>query len=99
MKFIGTEGANAAGFTMLRVPLGASYFSANIYSFDDTAKNTNLSHFNINVAPSYLFSVIKDILVINPALKVQVVPWSPVSQLTVVYMYSLTSDTYISQGG
>ncbi|KAI0369366.1 glycoside hydrolase [Pilatotrama ljubarskyi] len=72
-----TDGANAAGLSYLRVPLAASDFSANVYSFDDVAGDTGLGSFNINNAPSYLFSVIKDIHGINPHLKVHLLPWSP----------------------
>ncbi len=94
-----TDGANAAGLTYLRVPLGASDFSASgecacarlayvlatdgrcgtVYSFDDTSGDTSLANFNINKAPSYLFSVINDIQSVNPYLKVHILPWSPVS--------------------
>lgn len=55
-----------------------------VYSFDDTAGDTSLSKFNINAAPSYVFSVIKDIMSINPYLRVHILPWSPVS-----YCFSL----------
>ncbi|KAH9889777.1 glycoside hydrolase [Cubamyces lactineus] len=72
-----TDGANAAGFSYLRVPLGASDFSAKVYSFDDVSGDTSLNSFNINNAPSYLFSVINDIQGINPYLKVHIIPWSP----------------------
>ncbi|KAJ7153355.1 glycoside hydrolase family 30 protein [Mycena filopes] len=71
------DGADAAGFSYLRVPIGASDFSAKVYSLDDVSGDTTFKSFNINNAPAYLFSVIKDILTINPALKVHVVPWSP----------------------
>ncbi|KAF7363002.1 Glycoside hydrolase family 30 protein [Mycena venus] len=71
------DGADAAGFSYLRVPIGASDFSAKVYSLDDTSGDTSFSKFNINNSPAYLFSVIKDILTINPALKVHIVPWSP----------------------
>jgi hypothetical protein len=33
-----------------------------VYSFDDVKGDTSLNNFNINAAPSYLFSVIKDIM-------------------------------------
>ncbi|KAJ7466148.1 glycoside hydrolase family 30 protein [Mycena galericulata] len=72
------DGVNASGFSYLRVPIGASDFSANLYSLDDVSGDTSFSQFNINNAPSYLFSVITDILSINPALKVHILPWSPV---------------------
>lgn len=48
-----------------------------VYSFDDTSGDTALSDFNIDAAPSYLFSVIKDIMSINSILKVHILPWSP----------------------
>ncbi|KAH9847929.1 glycoside hydrolase [Lenzites betulinus] len=72
-----TDGANAAGLSYLRVSLGASDFSANVYSFDDVSGDTSLSNFNINNAPSYLFSVIKDIQAVNPYLSIHILPWSP----------------------
>ncbi|KZP16590.1 glycoside hydrolase family 30 protein [Athelia psychrophila] len=71
-----TDGANAAGLTYLRVPLGASDFSANLYSFDDTSGDTSFADFDINAAPSYLFDTIADILAINSILKVHILPWS-----------------------
>ncbi|KAJ7088501.1 glycoside hydrolase family 30 protein [Mycena belliarum] len=71
------DGADAAGFSYLRVPIGASDFSAKMYSLDDVSGDTAFNHFNINNAPAALFSVIRDILSINPALKVHILPWSP----------------------
>ncbi|KAF7314148.1 Glycoside hydrolase family 30 protein [Mycena chlorophos] len=75
--FDATDGANAAGFSYVRVPIGASDFSATVYSLDDTSGDTSFTHFNINNSPSYLFSTLLDILSINPALKVHILPWSP----------------------
>ncbi|KAJ7206033.1 glucan endo-1,6-beta-glucosidase [Mycena pura] len=75
--FSPTDGANAAGISYIRVPLGASDFSANLYSFDDTSDDTLFREFNIGRAPSYLYSVLKDIHSVNSILKVHVLPWSP----------------------
>ncbi|KIJ64292.1 glycoside hydrolase family 30 protein [Hydnomerulius pinastri MD-312] len=75
--FNATDGANSAGFSYIRVPLGASDFSATTYSYDDTSGDTALNDFNIGAAPSYLFSTLSDILSINQWLRVHVVPWSP----------------------
>ncbi|KAF8064208.1 glycoside hydrolase [Lyophyllum atratum] len=75
--FSPTDAANAAGLSYLRVPLGASDFSARDYSFDDTNGDTSFSNFDINRAPSYLFSVINDIKSVNSILRIHVVPWSP----------------------
>ncbi|TFY51782.1 hypothetical protein EVJ58_g10384, partial [Rhodofomes roseus] len=74
---IATDGANAAGMSYLRVPLGASDFSASTYTFDDTSGDTSLSNFNINAAPSYLYSTIADIRTVNSGIKIHVCPWSP----------------------
>uniref|UniRef100_A0A0W0GCM9 Putative glycoside hydrolase family 30 protein n=1 Tax=Moniliophthora roreri TaxID=221103 RepID=A0A0W0GCM9_MONRR len=57
-----TDGANAAGLT---------------YVLDDVSGDTSFSQFDINRAPSYLFSVLKDILSVNSRIKVHIVPWSP----------------------
>ncbi|KAI0766447.1 glycoside hydrolase [Trametes elegans] len=72
-----TDGADAAGLSYLRVPLGASDFSAGVYSFADDAGDSTLNSFDINKAPAYLFSVIKDIQSVNPYVKIHLVPWSP----------------------
>ncbi|KIY71901.1 glycoside hydrolase family 30 protein [Cylindrobasidium torrendii FP15055 ss-10] len=73
-----TEGANAAGLSYLRVTLAASDFSPRgAYSFDDTNGDTSFNNFNINNAPSNLFSVLTDIKSINGAIKIHAVPWSP----------------------
>ncbi|KAK7441836.1 hypothetical protein VKT23_016497 [Stygiomarasmius scandens] len=75
--FSPTDGANAAGLNYIRIPLGASDFSANLYSYDDSNGDTSFNNFNINAAPSYVFSVLNDIKNINPQIKVHILPWSP----------------------
>ncbi|KAJ7588664.1 glycoside hydrolase [Mycena floridula] len=72
-----TDGANAAGLSYLRVPIGASNSSSQGYSSDDTSGDTSFSSFNIDAAPSYLFSVINVIRSIKSDLEVHIVPWSP----------------------
>ncbi|KAF8889154.1 glycoside hydrolase family 30 protein, partial [Gymnopilus junonius] len=76
-SFSTSYAVDAAGLSYIRVPIGASDFSANLYSLDDVSGDTSLSHFSINNIPSYVFSVLKDIQSINPAIKVHLVPWSP----------------------
>lgn len=72
-----TDKAQAAGLTYLRVPLGASDFSPRAYSFDDVDGDLPLKKFDLNNAPPYLFSVLRDIQSLNDLLHVHVVPWSP----------------------
>ncbi|KAG0708400.1 glycoside hydrolase family 30 protein [Suillus ampliporus] len=75
--FNATDAANSAGFSYIRVPLGASDFSANTYSYDDVSGDTPLYDFNINAAPSSVFSVLQDILSINDMARIHILPWSP----------------------
>ncbi|TFK70756.1 glycoside hydrolase [Pluteus cervinus] len=73
--------SDAAGLSYVRVPIGASDFSASgmsvLYSLDDTAGDTSFNNFNINRIPSYVFSVLKDIMSVNNRVKIHLVPWSP----------------------
>ncbi|KAJ7439055.1 hypothetical protein B0H11DRAFT_571136 [Mycena galericulata] len=64
------DGVRASVFSYLHLSIGASDFPT-FYSLDDVSGNTSFSKFNINNAPSCVFSVIKDILSVNPALKVR----------------------------
>ncbi|KAF8153981.1 glycoside hydrolase family 30 protein [Crassisporium funariophilum] len=75
--FSAKEGANAAGLSYLRIPMGSSDFSAKAYSYNDVDGDTSMSRFDINNAPPYVFSVLKDIRAVNSGIKIHVVPWSP----------------------
>ncbi|KAF9485722.1 glycoside hydrolase [Pholiota conissans] len=75
--FTTTDGANAAGLNYIRIPLGASDFSASLYSLDDTNGDTSFSNFNINNVPASVFSVLKDIQSTNSLIKIHLLPWSP----------------------
>ncbi|TFK38651.1 glucan endo-1,6-beta-glucosidase [Crucibulum laeve] len=75
--FSPVDGANAAGLNYIRIPLGASDFSASEYSLDDTAGDTTFRYFDINRTPFYVFSVLQDIRTINYLVKVHILPWSP----------------------
>ncbi|KAF8335211.1 glycoside hydrolase family 30 protein [Amanita rubescens] len=72
-----TYAANSAGLSYIRVAIGASDFSENLYSLDDVAGDISFTRFNIDNAPPYLFSVLSDILSINSRIKVHILPWSP----------------------
>ncbi|KAK2465514.1 hypothetical protein APHAL10511_002406 [Amanita phalloides] len=72
-----TEGANAAGLSYVRVPLGASDFSPKEYSFDDTDGDKEMISFEMYNPPHCLFSVLQDMLSVNNALHIHVLPWSP----------------------
>ncbi|QRV88287.1 glycoside hydrolase family 30 protein [Ceratobasidium sp. AG-Ba] len=71
-----TDGAATAGFGILRLNLGASDFSAG-GNFDDTSGDTSLSNLSLDRAPAYLWSTLRDIVAVNPRIKLYVLPWSP----------------------
>ncbi|KAF9075456.1 glycoside hydrolase superfamily [Rhodocollybia butyracea] len=66
-----------AALNYLRVPIGSSDFSSDVYTFDDKRGDTSFTSFNISKAPSYLFSVLADIKKVNPNAKIHILPWSP----------------------
>ncbi|EIM84383.1 glycoside hydrolase [Stereum hirsutum FP-91666 SS1] len=72
-----TDEAQSAGLTFIRVPLGASDFSASDYSYDDSSGDTSLNSFSVDNAPSYLFSTLTDIKAKNPGIRIILTPWSP----------------------
>ena len=69
------------GITFLRQPMGASDFSAaGNYSYDDVPSgqtDTNLANFSIAHDTGYLIPLLQQALVVNPAIKVAALPWSP----------------------
>ncbi|KAH6906980.1 glycoside hydrolase superfamily [Coprinopsis sp. MPI-PUGE-AT-0042] len=68
---------SSAGLNYIRVPIGASDFSVNVYSLNDVAGDTSMSRFNISRVPSYVWSVLRDIKSVNGQMKLHVLPWSP----------------------
>lgn len=65
------------GISMLRITVGASDLSTSLYSYDDVAGDTELQHFSLDGPDSTTtFPVLKEILAINPNIKLLASPWS-----------------------
>lgn len=60
-----------------RLTIGASDYSAEIYTYDDVDNDTSLQHFSIERDKEYIIPIIKEILEINPNLTLFASPWSP----------------------
>ncbi len=60
-----------------RISIGASDYSAELYSYDDVAFDTELKHFSIARDEEYIIPMIKEILAIKPDLYIFASPWSP----------------------
>ncbi|KAF9514583.1 glycoside hydrolase family 30 protein [Hydnum rufescens UP504] len=75
--FNSTDGADGAGLSYIRLPMGSTDLSATAYTYNDACCDTSLSQFSIDVTPSYVFSVLNDIKSVNNILKLHMIPWSP----------------------
>ena len=71
--YFGPTGAN---YSVCRAQIGASDFSASLYSFDDNAGDFSLSKFSVAHDEGTIIKYIKDALAKNPDLKVFGSPWS-----------------------
>jgi glucosylceramidase len=71
---------NSIGVNYLRVSLGASDLSASVFSYDDLPNgetDLTLSKFNLSQDTLDLIPILKQIVAINPNIKIMASPWSP----------------------
>jgi glucosylceramidase len=64
----------------LRISIGASDLSETTFTYDDVPKgqtDVNLTHFSLNPDKQDVISLLKEILSINPKIKILATPWSP----------------------
>lgn len=65
------------GLSVGRLSVGASDYSAELYSYDDVESDVELKHFSIDRDRAYVIPMIKEILAINPDIYLFSSPWSP----------------------
>lgn len=63
--------------SVCRLSIGASDYSAELYTYDDTENDTELKDFSIDRDRKYVLPIIKEILAINPDITFFASPWSP----------------------
>jgi len=72
--------SNHIGVSYLRVSIGASDLSANVFSYDDdgsvASPDTNLVHFDLAADKYDLVPLLKQILTLAPGIKILGSPWS-----------------------
>lgn len=71
---------NSIGVNYLRISIGASDLSATVFSYNDMpAGQTDINLTNFSLAPDEvnLIPLLKEILAINPNIKIMGSPWSP----------------------
>ncbi|MDI9258448.1 MULTISPECIES: glycoside hydrolase family 30 protein [Flavobacterium] len=70
---------NAIAINYLRISIGASDLNSTVFSYNDMPPGqTDVNLNNFSLAPdSQLIQMLKDILAINPTIKIMATPWSP----------------------
>jgi glucosylceramidase len=70
---------SAVSINYLRISIGASDLNATVFSYDDMpVGQTDLALANFSLTPdAELIQLLKDILIINPSIKIMATPWSP----------------------
>ena len=78
-ELFSTEG-NGIGTSYLRVTIGASDLNDRVYSYDDLGPgetDINLTKFSLAPDRAGVIPILKQILAVNPVLKILASPWSP----------------------
>ncbi|MDI1255496.1 MAG: glycoside hydrolase family 30 beta sandwich domain-containing protein [Flavobacterium sp.] len=71
--------ANGIGISYIRISIGASDLNATSFTYDDMPigqTDTDLSEFNLAPDLTGVIALIKEILIINPNIKIVATPWS-----------------------
>jgi glucosylceramidase len=78
-ELFGTEGNNI-GVSYLRVSIGASDLDDRVFSYSDLPAgetDPEMEKFNLEPDRAHLIPVLKEVLAINPNIKIMGSPWSP----------------------
>jgi glucosylceramidase len=73
-------GENSIAVSYLRISIGSSDLNASVYSYDDMPAgqtDVNLDHFTLSQDTIDFIPVLKQVLAINPNIKILGSPWSP----------------------
>jgi glucosylceramidase len=75
-----STGGEGIGISYLRISIGASDLSDHVFSYDDLPDgqtDAGLEHFSLEAEQKDLIPVLREILAINPEIKILGSPWSP----------------------
>ncbi|MBQ8431997.1 MAG: hypothetical protein IJX28_03840 [Clostridia bacterium] len=70
-------GPDGLGLSVGRICIGSSDYSPELYSYDDVAFDTALTHFSVERDEAYVIPILQEILAIRPDLHLLASPWSP----------------------
>jgi len=74
------QNADGIAVSYLRVSIGASDLDSSVFSYDDITMGQEdllLNHFSLSRDTVHLIPILKQILAINPSIKILASPWSP----------------------
>jgi glucosylceramidase len=80
LKELFSSDSTSISISYLRVSIGASDLSASVYTYDDMPAgqtDVNLLNFSLRKDQSNVIPVLKQILAINPGIKILGSPWTP----------------------
>lgn len=77
LKELFGNGPNDIAISYLRISVGASDLSTSVYSYDDNPAGVTLNNFSIGSEKKEMIPLLKEILAINPSIKIMATPWSP----------------------
>lgn len=80
LKELFSTGGNSIGISYLRISIGASDLSDHVFSYDDLPAgqtDPGMNHFSLEPEQKDLIPLLKQILAINPEIKILGSPWSP----------------------
>ncbi|MDO7885744.1 glycoside hydrolase family 30 protein [Hymenobacter cheonanensis] len=68
--------STSLGISYLRVSIGASDLNEYVYTYDDGPADPTLANFNLAPDQAYMIPVLKEILAVNPSIKILGSPWT-----------------------
>ena len=68
--------STSLGVSYLRVSIGASDLDASVFTYDDGPTDPTLANFSLAPDRTYLIPVLKEILAVNPSIKILGSPWT-----------------------
>lgn len=80
LKDLFDSAGKGIGISYLRISIGASDLSDHVYSYDDMPSgqtDPNLRSFNLDQEKKDMIPLLKEIIQINPEIKIMASPWSP----------------------
>ena len=76
LKELFTTDSTYIGISYLRLSIGASDLSSTTFSYDDIPGDSTLQNFSIDIEKKDLIPILKQIILLNPAIKIIATPWS-----------------------